>query len=180
MWNEVRSLPIVGLLESLAAEQEHKAEDGALSPEQRAVAEAVRAGLLAQVAKRKEDQRFWLKVRHVGGPDDPFRFEALKAEHERAVHEARARARKELAEAGEDITEQSVSDALARDPAWQLRLGALIKAWFEHGVENGAAEYARVWSLGCEALGGARGGSTLLLHAWWEIRRAQEIDAPLA
>ena len=179
MWGEIRRVHVVGLLQDLREERLRQAYDGNLPEEDRSIAAAVAESFGKEIDKRKADDRYALQVKHIGDPANPFLYESLRAKHEAAVHKARTRARKELAEAGEAVTPAAVSAALDRDPEWQLAVGALIREWFAAGVVDGASEFERVSRLGFE-VGGAPGAGSLLLHAWHEIRRAQEVPGPLA
>lgn len=179
MWGESRKTQIVSLLQDLQAERLRQAADGNIPDDERAASAAVAESFGKEIDKRKADARYALNVKHIGDPANPFLYESLRAKHEAAVHRARTRARKELAEAGEAITPAAVSAALDRDPEWQMAVGGLIREWFAAGVVDGAAEFERISRLGFET-GGAPGAGALLLHAWHEVRRAQEVPGPLA
>lgn len=134
----------------------------------------------ALVAAREKDNRFVIRVRHVGSPQDPTRWEEIAAEFTEADHACTVRARKLLLEEfgnpadAQEALGMPFKDAVAhragRLPERSNAYQKLINARLDHGLVGGQAERERLWALG---------GWRLQIEAHEEVRRFQEVTPEL-
>lgn len=132
----------------------------------------VAAELRARAQSRAADPQWFVVVKVVGSPKDPRRFDALVAAASRTIHRARVRARKEITalEGADAISEGSVALSVFRDPEFHTDMGSVWGDWFQHGIEGGEAEAARLHALG---------GTDALQDAVYEVRAFNEVTGPL-
>lgn len=163
LWDETRRVTIASALRAAI----ERLEALPASDERDKVLALERARLEA----RLRDLRFTVEVRHVGSPDDPFRYQQLLAAAAAKDHAASVRARKDLLAEGAEVTDEAVAQARARDPQWQADIGEICRGWLTAGLVGGADEALRLWQLG---------GGDLWLEAAREVRAYQEPDGPFS
>lgn len=124
-----------------------------------------------KIEKRKQDPRYHVTVKHVGGPDDPRMWERLRNEYLCKLNEVRVSARKQVMQEGgaEDI-EKAIEAAINRSPTVSKALSEYARDCLVAGLDDGEKEYTRLWNLG---------GSRLIMDALAEVREYQEMDPEL-
>lgn len=166
MWAETKRVPLVaGPRNEIALLNEARDKAGMVGDEVfRHRIEAVEK----KIEKRKQDPRYHVTIKHVGGPEDPRKWERLRNEYLCKLNDVRVAVRKQVMQEGgvEDI-EKAIDAAINRSPVVSRALGEYARDCIVDGLENGASEYTRLWELG---------GDRLIMDALAEVREYQEMD----
>jgi hypothetical protein len=129
---------------------------------------------------RKDDERFWVTLRHIGTHDDPLAYDRIVARWSRVDAEHTARIRRWVRELGEDAAEivfgdsakgKSFADIVAAvkqsDEKWSADFALMLRERVIAGVDGGEESLKRFYDVG---------GPRLLMVAAAKVREFQEVS----
>lgn len=166
-WFETRKVPLITNLKNRVRGLTVVMGKPATTDAERAIFEAEKTTLEAEIARRVATPAFHVDVRHIGSEDNPNETDALEAAENHAYELARLRARKHVRDAGDAASvAREISVLASNDPEWVRFQSEHAKRWIEAGLTGGAEEYRRLVRLG---------GAALLADAVVEVKAWQRI-----